>query len=121
MKGYIRSKCIRFLMALVIITISSFTLLPRSQVAYASAGDWPMYLLGAQRSGFNSSETIINPSTVQNLKLHWAHSVATSISVEPVEVAATGMVYWGSWDGVEHASRQSDGIDAWTANLGTAT
>ena len=105
MKGYIRSKCIEFLMALVIITISSFTLLPRPQVAYASAGDWPMYLLGAQRSGFNSSETIINPSTASSLKVHWSRLVTSQISVEPVEVAALGMVYWGSWDGLEHGSR----------------
>jgi polyvinyl alcohol dehydrogenase (cytochrome) len=31
------------------------------------------------------------------------------------------MVYWGSWDGLEHASRLSDGTDVWTANLGTST
>jgi outer membrane protein assembly factor BamB len=36
-------------------------------------------------------------------------------------VVANNMVYWGSWDGLEHASRLSDGTDVWAVNLGQTT
>src|SRR5437588_2177136 len=127
MKGCTRSKHVQLLMALVMIIVGSFALLPRQHVAYAQSssllapGDWPTYLVGPGRSGFNKDETIINPSTASSLKVHWSRLVTSQISVEPVEVAALGMVYWGSWDGLEHGSRQSDGTDAWTTNLGTMT
>lgn len=127
MKDHTRSKRVQVLMALVIITVSSLALLSRHQATYARSpsllapGDWPTYLVGPGRSGFNKDETMINPTTASSLKLHWSRLVTAHISVEPVEVAALGLVYWGSWDGVEHASRQSDGMDVWTANLGTMT
>src|SRR5438876_2786236 len=127
MKGCIKSKHVQLLMALIMIAVGSLVLLPGQRVAYAQSssllapGDWPTYLVGPGRSGFNKDETIINPSTASNLKVHWSRLVTTRISVEPVEVAALGMVYWGSWDGLEHASRIANGTDAWTANLGTMT
>src|SRR5437762_9996177 len=104
------------------IVVSLLVLFPGQQVAYAlSSGEWPTFLVGPARTSFNKDETIINPTTAPHLKVHWTHTVTTRISAEPVEVQATGMVYWGSWDGVEHGSHQSDGTDVWTANLGTMT
>ncbi len=47
--------------------------------------------------GYNANETIINPSTAPNLKLHWKRK--------------------GSWDGNEHASKVN-GTAIWTTNLG---
>jgi outer membrane protein assembly factor BamB len=32
-------------------------------------------------------------------------------------VVSNGLIYWGSWDGVEHATHR-DGTTAWSANLG---
>lgn len=119
MKSLIKSRITQGLIALVIIMAGIFGILSRPQSAHAAAGDWSTFLFGNARTGFNASETIINRKTAPNLKLHWKHTTTSLITDEPVE--ANGMVYWGSWDGVEHASRLSDGTDIWTANLGTTT
>src|SRR5256885_15567578 len=119
MKPFLRSRFVVALITLVVITAGSVALFPPQQSAHAAAGDWPTFLAGDTRSGFNGAETIINPTTASQLKLHWTHSTTLQISAEPVE--ANGMVYWGSWDGLEHASRVSDGTDVWTANLGAVT
>ena len=87
--------------------------------AHAQSGDWPTYLGDNGHSGFNSAETIINSSTAPNLKLHWSRSLGKKISSQPVE--ANGMIYWGSWDGLEHASNLSNGKDKWATNLGQTT
>lgn len=84
--------------------------------AYAKAGDWPTYMDNNGRSGFNGAETIITPQTAPHLKLHWKHLAAGKVTTQPVE--ANGLVYWGSWDGLEHATNPSNGQDVWTANLG---
>lgn len=34
-------------------------------------------------------------------------------------IVANGMLYWGSWDGILHASDPVTGHDLWTASLGT--
>lgn len=81
----------------------------------AASGDWPTYLSGNGRSGFNGAETTINPGSAPNLKLNWSFNASGSISSQPVE--ANGQIYWGSWDGLEHATN-IDGSQAWTINLG---
>ena len=40
------------------------------RIAFATTGDWPMYLAGPGRSGYNSAETVINKTTAPNLVLH---------------------------------------------------
>lgn len=77
--------------------------------------DWSTYLADDAHSGFNRAETTINPTTAPRLKLHWTHHVNAGISVQPVE--ANGMIYWGSWDGVEHAA-DVQGHQIWAVNLG---
>jgi outer membrane protein assembly factor BamB len=86
--------------------------------ARAASGDWSTYLYNNVRSGYNSTETIITKSTAPNLKLHWTHTAAGGISTQPVE--ANGLVYWGSWDGYEHATNSSN-VTVWAANLGKTT
>ena len=87
--------------------------------AYAATGDWPTYLFDNGRSGFNSSETIINTTTAPHLKLNWTHTAAGAISTQPVE--ANNLIYWGSWDaGNEHATNLSN-ARVWTNQLGTTT
>jgi polyvinyl alcohol dehydrogenase (cytochrome) len=81
----------------------------------AASGDWPTYVFDNGRSGFNSAETIINPNTASNLKLHWSYHGGGAISSQPVE--ANGMIYWGSWDGLEHATNLN-GTLIWSTNLG---
>ena len=119
MNRFRTSKFIITLIVVVMIGVSTFTVLVRQQAARAATGDWQTFLFDNTRSSYNPSETIINRTTAPHLKLHWTRTIAAKISAEPVEV--NGMAYWGSWDGVEHASRLSDGTDVWTANLGTTT
>ena len=81
-----------------------------------SSGDWPTYLNNQGRTSFNSAETTITVSTAPNLKQLWAASNGGAISAEPV--TSNGVLYYGSWDGIEHAVNATTGAPIWTANLG---
>jgi len=83
-----------------------------------STGDWPLYQGDSGRSGYNSAETIITPANASKLKVHWKHLAGGGISSQVA--AANGMLYWGSWDGIEHGTNLS-GTDVWTTNLGQTT
>ncbi len=76
-------------------------------------GDWPSFLLGV--GGFNSSETGITAESVSSLSLAWQAHAGGAISSETVVVDET--VYWGSWDGYEHATRVT-GQARWSTFLG---
>src|SRR5205807_3832432 len=102
--------------AVLVLLFAVFGLTPPP--ARAAASDWPTYLMNNARSGYNSSETIINPTSAPNLKLHWIHTTAGAISTQPVE--ANGITYWGSWDGYEHATNLNN-VKAWAFNLGQTT
>lgn len=80
--------------------------------------DWSTYQSENGHSGFNGAESMINSSTAPHLKLHWTQTAAGSISTQPVE--ANGLVYWGSWDGYEHATNLNNN-QVWTTQLGTTT
>ncbi len=79
-------------------------------------GDWPSYLLN--NGGFNSNESIINQATAPQLTQYWVHHARGAISTQPV--VANGMIYWGSWDGYEHAT-SLDGKKVWATYLGKTT
>ncbi len=81
------------------------------------SNDWTMYMAGIERSGFNKNETTINPTMAPQLKLHWTAKAAATIFSQPI--VANGMIYWGSWDGFEHATDLS-GKQVWKVNLGTS-
>jgi len=86
--------------------------------AYAGTGpDWTTYQNEIGRSGDNSAETIISPSSAPNLKLHWYHTTGSSIFTQPV--VANSLIYWGSWDqGYEHATDFNNN-HIWTYSTGT--
>lgn len=92
--------------------------LSRSAPLAGTSGDWPTYLHDNGRSGFNGSESIINATSAASLKLHWSIVAGAVISTQPV--IANGVVYWGSWDGLEHAT-DLNGHPIWSANLGKTT
>ena len=94
------------------------SLVQATQTASPDPADWSGYLSNNGRNGFNGAETIINPATAANLKLHWMFHAKGPISAQPVE--ANGIIYWGSWDGYEHAT-SLDGTPLWTAYLGKTT
>jgi polyvinyl alcohol dehydrogenase (cytochrome) len=86
------------------------------QTTYAKSGDWPTYMGDNSRSGFNAAETMINPTSAPNLKMHWKLKAGGKVTTQPIVV--NGLVYWGSWDGFEHATNPTTGKDAWAVNLG---
>lgn len=107
------------ILTLVVIAAGVFIGLPHRQQAYAAAGGiWPTYMDDKGRSGYNAAETMINPTSAPNLKLHWSYQTSGYITTQPVE--SNGMVYWGSWDGYEYATKP-DGTFVWKHNLGQTT
>jgi polyvinyl alcohol dehydrogenase (cytochrome) len=103
----------------------------RAASAATSSGDWPTYLHDNGRSGFNSAETIINQTSAPNLKLKWSYqstgcpnsppsSPTHTISTQPVVVNGLGRIFWGSWDGCEHATALN-GSQAWATYIGQTT
>src|SRR5260370_30791142 len=93
--------------------------LPLTRAGAQTSADWPTYLNNGARTGYNAAETLITPSTAPNLTQLWTDSAGGSISAEPVQV--NGVVYYGSWDGYEHAVDASTGTQLWSANLGQTT
>ena len=84
----------------VLVTLPHLT---STQAANAvTPGDWPMYMHDAGRTGYNSNETIINLSSAPHLRQHWAYPLGAAIFSQPV--VASGLIYWGSFDGYEHAT-----------------
>ncbi|MHB8595921.1 MAG: outer membrane protein assembly factor BamB family protein [Ktedonobacteraceae bacterium] len=101
----------------LLISMSSFGL--SSPTVYATGGDWPTYQFDIPRSGFNTADTILNPSSASQLTLHWTDTTKGVISAQPVE--ANNMIYWGSWsDGLEHATDLNNN-SIWETPLGTTT
>jgi len=88
-------------------------------IAGSSTGEWPTYLANNGRSGYNETKTkAITTSSASKLKQLWSFNAKRPISTQPVE--ANGMIYWGDWNGIEHATDLS-GHEVWSTNLGTTT
>jgi polyvinyl alcohol dehydrogenase (cytochrome) len=81
----------------------------------AARGNWPSYMLGNARTGFNQAETTITPLTAPQLKLHWIDPGDSRVFSQPV--VANGLIYWGSGDGYEHATNLH-GHEVWKDFLG---
>lgn len=92
---------------------------PPAAASAQTTGDWPTYLSSSTRSGYNSAETTITTSTAPNLTTLWTGTNAGSVSSEPV--VSGGVVFYGSWDGLEHAVNAATGTPIWSANLGTTS
>lgn len=84
-------------------------------IVQAASSDWSTYGFGPGHGGYNGMETIINSSTAPNLKLHWTASAGGTISSQPI--VSNGVVYWGSWDGNEHATTINN-TPLWSTFLG---
>ena len=87
--------------------------------APSAAGHWTTYLHDNGRSDFAAEETAINPRTAKTLHPAWSVKVKGAISTQAI--VAGGVVYWGSWDGYEHATRVSTGKEIWRKQLGSET
>ena len=73
------------------------------------------YLGDPGRTGFYPGEAWLTPSSAPRLALSWTAEAGGSTSSQPV--VANDLVYWGSWDGYEHATRLN-GTPAWSTYVG---
>lgn len=78
-------------------------------------GLWPTYLGGNARDGFAGDEMLISKTSAATLAKRWSVKAGSSVSDEPI--VAGGVVYWGSWDGYEHATTIF-GKPLWSAYVG---
>ncbi|MEO7003065.1 MAG: PQQ-binding-like beta-propeller repeat protein [Ktedonobacterales bacterium] len=78
--------------------------------------NWATYLGSPGRTGYNGAETLLTPANAHSLTMKWKAHGAQGISDQPIIVG--GLVYWGSWDGLMHATSATFGNDVWTTNLG---
>ncbi len=73
------------------------------------------YRADLARTGYYPSETGLTAANVKNLKLHWTATGGEGSFAQPI--VANDLVYWGDWNGLEHATDLA-GHDVWTRNLG---
>lgn len=107
------------MVGLVLILSGIFVAFSLQQSTYAtSPGDWSTYMFNTGRSGYNKAETIINRTSAPNLKVHWTARAGGIIYSQPV--TSGGIIYWGSFDGYEHATNVN-GQQLWATNLGSRT
>ncbi|HLJ35415.1 MAG TPA: hypothetical protein VKU38_17305, partial [Ktedonobacteraceae bacterium] len=83
---------------------------------FAQSSNWSTFMGSNARTDYNGSESVINRKTAPNLKLLWSVKAGGSVSSQVVE--ANGLIYWGSGNGLEHATNPSTGSDTWATNLG---
>src|SRR6266571_4549863 len=83
----------------------------------ASPMSWSTYMGSNARTGYNSAETMLNSTTARQLKLHWKVQAGGPISSQAM--VTNNAIYWGSWDGYEHAT-DLNGQELWRTFLGVA-
>lgn len=93
--------------------------LPVSGARAQTSGNWSTYLNNGARTGYNSAEWLVTPSTTPKLTKLWTDRTSGSISAEPIEV--NGVLYYGSWNGNEYAVKAATGTRLWSAYLGQTT
>lgn len=88
-----------------------------ASVQAATVDEWPTYVHNNARNGDTSADAI-SASNAASLKLHWTHHAGGGISAQPVVSNSLGLVFWGSWDGYEHATVIGTNAFAWATSLG---
>lgn len=105
--------------AAAMILLAAASVLAVHPAAAASSTDWTTYQYNNARSGFQPNDPAINASSVGTLAPNWTFRANDTISSQAI--AANGLIYWGSWDGLEHATNPATGTDVWTRYLGDET
>lgn len=103
---------------LTLVCVLSFSLVGTGAVQAGSDPNWPTYGFNLARSADNRSDSV-TASNATNLKLYWSHHASGSVSSQAVVDNGLGLVFWGSWDGYEHATRISTNAFVWATSLGT--
>ncbi len=84
--------------------------------------DWATYKFNAQRSAYNSSETIINASTASSLKQKLDITPPSSNAIiSDAPAVVNNVMYYGDWTGNFYAKNVKDGSTIWVRNLGVMT
>jgi polyvinyl alcohol dehydrogenase (cytochrome) len=116
----------RYLSGLAVVcAAAALMLVPDSAPASAAddfgrgGADWAQYQYNLAGSGDNLAEHGINPRNVAGLHADWVVSGGGSVSAQPLVVG--DVVYWGSWDGVMHATSIATHATLWTRALGFST
>jgi len=119
--GMLKCYYARFTVALGLLLLLVAIAGGNTPVAHAaSSGDWPTYLHDLTRSSYNATETAINSNSASSLKPRWIDRIggSTGVTISTQPVTTNGLVYWGSWDGYEHATNPSNPTsDVWTTFL----
>jgi polyvinyl alcohol dehydrogenase (cytochrome) len=108
---------ITMIIGVLIIVLAIVTRVTVFAVHQNTNTNWTTFLGSNARTSYNGTETIINPTTAPNLHLHWTAQANGHMTDEVL--AANGKLYWGSWDGVMHATDPTTGQDVWATNVGT--
>ena len=77
------------------------------------------YLSNNSRTGYDPTQTGLTTSNASSLKLDWTDTGGGGGFSQPTIV--NGIAYWGDWNGNEHATNATTGVDLWQTNLGTTT
>lgn len=101
-------------MVLVLVTLMR---IPVLAVGNTGSADTSTFLGSNAHTGYNGSETIINSATASKLGLLWTAQTASHVTDQVLSV--NGVLYWGSWDGLMHATDPATGRDIWATNIGT--
>src|SRR5438132_14405613 len=84
----------------------------------ASGSDWPKYLNDLGSSGF-TNENLITTANASALRSATGYPVQGGGAITTQPVVANSLVYWGTWDGFEHATPLPGSLaSGWATNLG---
>jgi outer membrane protein assembly factor BamB len=83
------------------------------------SGTWTMFMGNFARTGFAADETTITPGNVHKLKPRW--DLVGKATISDQATLDDRVLYWGSWDGYEHATDAGTGEELWRTFLGEET
>jgi outer membrane protein assembly factor BamB len=94
----------------------------------ASRVDWPTYGDSVLRTGQNTAETVLTPTTVGSMTQKWTYTMSAVVNTSPVEASgvatATGaqdLVFLGDEHGKFVALNAQTGALVWSRTLGDVT
>lgn len=84
-----------------------------------SASDWASFGRDVKGSHHNPDESTITPANVGRLKPKWVFETQGDVSSQPIIV--NGVLYFGSWDGLEYAVDVKTGKKLWQYDCGQSS
>src|SRR5262249_4182292 len=95
----------------------TLTASPGTTSAAAADPQWPVFGHDHANSRNNSTDPVINPTSVAGLKEAWRIDGLTGQTSTPAVVG--GVVYFGDWTGKMHAVKADDGQPVWDRQFTT--